>query len=564
VTSARQMPHPSPTPALVTQRAAQRLPRLALLLFCAAYALPGVFGRDPWRMADITAFGYMAAMAEGRTAWLAPTLGGLPLDGALLPHWFGAAAIVLLGPLLGAELAARLAFVALLAATLALLWYATYHLARTEAAQPVAFAFGGEADTVAYARALADAAVLALIATLGLLQLGHETRPELAQLACVALYQWALAAAPYRAGKARAAVLLALPLAAASGAAELALLLGLGGALLCRLSAYAQVRRLAPWVLASTLAAAGVATLASHGFAVWALTLDAQQWAGIARLWLWFLWPASLLALWTVWVWRRHLLNRHIALPLSLGVCALALSTALGGEEEVLLLGLPGLAVLAAFALPTLRRSAAAAIDWFSVFFFSLCALAVWVIYLSMHTGVPGAPARNIARQATGFEPVFSLLALAVALAATLAWLWLVRWRIARHRHALWKSLVLPAGGVALTWLLVMTLLLPVLDHVQSEREWVARLAPHVPAGACIAAPDVGRAAVAALEHHGRWAVDARADAAEAGRCPVLLRRERQSRHAEAGPGWHEVARVLRPNERRDGTRVFHRSAAPP
>jgi hypothetical protein len=553
---------PSPTPALVTQRAAQRLPRLALLLFCAAYMLPGVFGRDPWRVADITAFGYMAALAEGRTAWLAPTLGGLPLEGALLPHWFGAAAIVLLGPLLGAELAARLAFVALLAATLALLWYATYHLARTEAAQPVAFAFGGEADSVAYARALADAAVLALIATLGLLQLGHETRPALAQLACIALYQWALAAAPYRPAKARAAALLALPLAAASGAVELALLLGLGGALLCRLSAYEQVRRLVPWVLASTLAAAGLAALTSHGFAAWALTLDAQQWAGIARLWLWFLWPASLLALWTVWVWRRHLLNRHIALPLSLSVCALGLSTALGGKEEVLLLGLPGLAVLAAFALPTLRRSAAAAIDWFSVFFFSLCALAVWVIYLSMHTGVPGAPARNIARQVTGFEPVFSLLALVLATAATLAWLWLVRWRTARHRHALWKSLVLPAGGVALTWLLVMTLLLPLVDHVQSEREWVARLAPHVPAGVCIAAPDVGRAAVAALEYHGRWTVDARPAAAEASGCTVLLRRERHSRHAEAGPGWHEVARVLRPHERRDGTRVFHRSAA--
>ena len=32
---------------------------------------------------------------------------------------------------------------------------------------------------------------------------------------------------------------------------------------------------------------------------------------------------------------------------------------------------------------------------------------------------------------------------------APLAWLWLVRWRTGRHRHALWKSLVLPAGGVS-------------------------------------------------------------------------------------------------------------------
>ena len=56
---------PRPTPALVTQRAAQRLPRLALLLFCAAYVLPGLFGRDPWKSADITAFGYMAGDGRG-------------------------------------------------------------------------------------------------------------------------------------------------------------------------------------------------------------------------------------------------------------------------------------------------------------------------------------------------------------------------------------------------------------------------------------------------------------------------------------------------------------------
>src|SRR6185295_12084969 len=80
----------SRNPALVTHRAAQRLPRLALVLFCAAYVLPGVFGRDPWKSADITAFGYMLNIAQGRTSWLAPTVGGLPADSALLPYWIGA------------------------------------------------------------------------------------------------------------------------------------------------------------------------------------------------------------------------------------------------------------------------------------------------------------------------------------------------------------------------------------------------------------------------------------------------------------------------------------------
>jgi len=167
------------------------------MLLCAAYLLPGQFGREPWKNADITAFGYMSSLAEGRSPWTAPALAGLPGDGALLPYWLGAVSIKAL-PFVDPANAARVPFALLLAATLALIWYSTLHLARTEAAQPVAFAFGGEASPVDYARALADGAVLATIASLGLLQLGHETTPELVQLSGVALFMWVLAAAPTR------------------------------------------------------------------------------------------------------------------------------------------------------------------------------------------------------------------------------------------------------------------------------------------------------------------------------------------------------------------------------
>ncbi|MFM2118755.1 MAG: hypothetical protein RL722_223, partial [Pseudomonadota bacterium] len=42
VVSAPSPPVNSPNPALVSQRAVQALPRLALLLLCAAYVLPGI------------------------------------------------------------------------------------------------------------------------------------------------------------------------------------------------------------------------------------------------------------------------------------------------------------------------------------------------------------------------------------------------------------------------------------------------------------------------------------------------------------------------------------------
>ena len=548
----------SPNPALVTQRAAQRLPRVALLLFCAAYLLPGLVGRDPWKNADVSAFGHMASIASGRSGWLSPSVGGLPADVALVPYWLGAAAIKLFGGLLDPALAARLPFALLLALVLVLSWYASYHLARTDAAQPLPFAFGGEAHPVDYARAIADGALLAVMATLGLLQLGHETTPELVQLAGAALFLYGLAAAPFRIGAARAALIAALPLMAASGAPAIAAGLGTVGTLICARSAYAPVRRSVPWVAGATLLAV-VLGLALHAWAWRVGGLDgAASLLGIVRLLAWFTWPAWPLALWTLWRWRSHWLHRHISVPLGSAAVPLAACIAMGGSDRALMLAVPALAALAAFALPTLQRSAAAAIDWFSVFFFSACALVIWVVYAAMQTGVPAKPAANVARLAPGFVPVFSAVALVAALAGTLAWLWLVRWRTGRNRHPLWKSLVLPAGGVALCWLLLMTLWLPLLDHARSYRSVVARIAEQAAPDSCVAAPQMPRSLLASLEAMGGLKVDA-ITPADTTPCDLLLRAERGGADDQL-PGWTLQARLPRPTSRDDVTLMYRRA----
>ena len=557
----------TPNPALVTQQAAQRLPRLALLLLCAAYVLPGLLGRDPWRGADLTAFGQMLALAEGRTPWLAPALGGVATDAALLPHWIGAIAIQALQPWLGSALAARLPFAAMLVLTLAAVWYATFHLARSEAAQPLPLAFGGEASPVDYGRAIADGALLAFIATLGLLQLGHETTPELAQLAAVACFQWALAAAPRRRWQVRVTALMALPALSASGAPAIGLALGLGSLALAWRSAQPNFRALLPWLAVATTLSAALAWAAGSWAWRVAPVIEAPL---LARLWLWFLWPAWPLALWTLWGWRRQLLQPHLAVPLLGLLVALGACIAMDGSDRALMLGLPGIAVLAAFALPTLQRGTTAAIDWFSVFFFTLCALVVWVFYGALQTGVPAAASAAVERLAPGFRPEAQALPLALAALATLAWCWLVRWRTRRHRPVIWKSLVLPAGGVALSWLLLMTLGLPLLDYARSNRTLAERLARHVPAGACVAAPGAPASLVAALEFHGRHPVDARASAAD-GACPALVMvlaergpgQARSARQAESlrELGWREVARERGPTERRELVIVFRRAA---
>jgi hypothetical protein len=516
------------SPALVTQKAVQRLPRWALLLFCAAYVLPGLFGRDPWKNEDIASFGQMWSLALGQASWLHPNVGGvLPTSGGVLPYWLGGAFIKVLSPWVDPALAARLPFAVLLALILALTWYTTYHLARTKAAQPLPLAFGGEAEPADYARAVADGGVLALIATLGLLQLGHETTPELLQLTGSTLFLYGLAMAETRAVKARWAALLSLPVMAASGSPAVALMLGAAGSVICLLSRQAELRQYLRWVLVSMVLAMALASgLSALGLSGWSWRLSWPDTPGeVLRLLVWFTWPTLPLAVLTIWHWRRQVTHRHIAVPLLTALVGLLASLSMGANERALLTALPSLAVLAAFALPILQRSLGSAIDWFSVFFFTVCGILIWLGYVALHTGAPARTAERITKLVPGTEAQFSWLALIVALIGTVLWLGLVRWRTARVSHALWKSLVLPAGGVALCWLLFMTLWLPILDQARSYRALIERMRPDVPADTMVCAPRATVALLTGLEYFGQYRVDGLAPTSGEGarHCEVLI-----------------------------------------
>jgi len=560
----------SPTPAIVTQSAVSRFPRWALLLLCIAYIVPGFLGRDPWKNSDVTAFGYMLELAQGRTPWLSPLLGGMPPETeGLLPYWLGAWAIQIAPSWLSAEMAVRLPFAALLALTLMATWYGAYYLARSPGAQPVAFAFGGEAHPLDYARAIADGALLALIACLGLAQLSHEVTSYLVQLSCTALLFFAVAATPYRTVAPAVALVAGMAGLTLAGAPALTALLGVGSLVLVVVATpVGSADRRLPWSLALAAATLAAALLA------WQLDLwrwrivdtdEAKEWQSLARLLLWFGWPAWPLALWTLWRWRKQILSRqghrHLLLPLWFSAVSIAATLTTQPADRALLLGLPALAVLAAFALPTLRRSMGALIDWFTLLFFTVSALAIWVIWIAMQTGVPAKPAANVAKLAPGFVPQFSALALAVALAATAGWCYLVWWRAARNRAPIWKSLVLPAGGAALCWLLLMTLWLPLLDYARSYRAQVhSVMAVLGPAPGCVQTVGLNRAQVAALQYHGGLALQR---AALQDRCDWLVA-DIASWPAPEGEAdatqWNKRATIPRPTDKTDHLLVFRRT----
>ncbi len=553
-----------PNPAIVAQSAVRRLPRAGLLALCTAYVLAGLIGRSPWRSADLQAFGHMLSLAEGTSSWLAPAIpGALPDLAVLLPYWLGALGILGL-PFLPADVAARVPFGLLLALTLTAAWYATYHLARRPSAQPVAFAFGGEALPTDYARAMADTALLALLACLGLAQLSHETTAAQTQLGAAALAYYGIAAfgtSPWRPALAVLCGLLGLTL---SGAPSVALLLGLAGAAI-HAGQSAESGEARPlnkaWAL---LALALAASLPASLLALWQWRFEfpparPEDWRSLGQMLLWFTWPCWPLVLWTLWRWRRQLTAVHLAVPLA--VVAVGLGSAAGSRSDAdraLLPALPALATLAAFALPTLRRSVAALIDWFTLVFFSFSAVVIWVYWIAMQTGWPRRPALTVARFAPGFEPSFSTLAFVVAIAATLAWIGLVVWRAGRHRQVIWKSLVLPAGGATLSWLLAMTLWMPLLDYVRSHEPLARRFQELAPGATCLWYDGLSPAQRTALRFHAGIRSMSSEPVAGCGWRAMVLRPAAEPQRL---PGWTLSGVIVRPTDRNDRIAVYRQEA---
>lgn len=557
-----------PSPAIVAQSAVQRLPRLALPLLALVYILAGFVGRSPWRSADLTAYGHMLSLAEGSTQWLSPVLATSSSSAsAYLPYWLGAASMLAL-PFVPADLAARVPYVLMLGLTFCATWYATYHLAKRESAQPVAFAFGGEAQPTDYARALADAALLALLACLGLAQLSHETTAAQTQLCMISLVYFGFAAMSRRTKLAIASAALGLLGLVLSGGPIIALLLCVVGIAVQGLpGVWSSARERQRYqTLFATLAVA--LALLGWTLKLWAWRFitpgtDVDEWRSLLQLLLWFTWPCWPLVLWGIWRWRKQLLAPHLALPWSLLV--LLLGCAIGNRNETdraLLPALPMLASLAAMALPTLRRSMAALIDWFTLAFFSFAALLIWVYWVAMQTGLPRRAALNVANFAPGFVADFSALAVAVAAGATLAWVGLVVWRAGRHRRALWKSLVLPAGGATLAWLLLMTLWLPLLDYVRSYKPMVQSFLTLAPDARCVQADGLNSQQATALRHHGGLRV---LGASGTQHCDWLLYAPREGTAPRPAPQqWLLRSVIVRPTDRNDRLEVYQRRSANP
>jgi 4-amino-4-deoxy-L-arabinose transferase-like glycosyltransferase len=499
------------------------LKQFGLVVLCAAWALLGTVGHDPWKTEDASAFGVAYEMME-RGDWLVPRIAGEPVvDRPPLAYAMAAATGVALFPFLPKHDAARLAVALMLGATMLLLAATAIEL------QGPAFQW---------------MAVLLFIGSVGFWDRAHQLSPESGLMLGIAaaLYGFALAL--------RRPVLGGAVLGA--GAAIAFLARGFMGPVWLGLTAVALPIAFPTWRTRSyglTVTVALVVAAALGG--AWPLALEVRAPAHLHAWWAsqspgghfaplaaagsadptfllknlpWFAWPAFPLVLWTLWT-RGRGFNGGLATPAVQlpGMLALVMTVAIAAMPEpraiVLMPLLVPLSLLAALEIDTLKRGFSGALDWFGILTFGLLSGLVWWLWFETYAhGMSPAIARLFRDTEAGYRPSFHWAAFGVSSFLTVLWLALVRPARRSNRRAVLNW----AAGMTLLWALYTTIWLPYLDSRRSYRTVAESLRAHLPREGCVASRNLGDAQ-RALFHYFAGLVTVRAEVSSIDQCTALL-----------------------------------------
>ena len=518
--------------------------RGGVLVLCAIWLVAGVVGHDPWKADDALHLGVAFGMAGGD--WLVPRIAGDPwLVSPPLYHWVAALCGKLLGGLLPWHDAARLASVLFGAAFLAILSRMARQLLGASAAL---------------------AAPLLAIGTLGLLVPMHEAQPAIASITGLIISLWGLSV--WREEALRGGLIfgtgigisflgtgvdsIAIPLATA-------LILGLHPAWRKRSSILAW---LAAACIALTLMLPWPMLLWRQTpalFDVWwsaeyaSLTIRSGFSHDHLELLFWASWPVLPLALWSLWLERKHLLKPQTAMLLAATLAALFMFFADTPKATALMPALVPLTLLAASGAGRLRRGAASAFDWFGMMTFTLVSALIWLGGVAMLTGEPARVAKNFSKPTPGFVAEISTIAIVLAIAATVGWIAIML----RTPRSPWRAAARWSVGLTTIWLLLIALWLPWIDYGKSYRlvsaEFRQALGPHP---GCIARRSLGLAQRASFDYFNGIRTVSSGHSRD---CRYLIA-QATPRTAHEIPGWTLVRETSRPGDKSERLRLYRRT----
>ncbi len=528
-----------------------RLPPSGWMLaaMLAFYVLAGLFGRDPWKGEDAVHIGTAWHMLHYGD-WLSPDLAGRAFHEPPLYYWSAALTGKIFGWLLPLHEAMRIASGIWVTLALMGLYYASRELYGDDSAAASPMLLAGCAGLIFHAHD-AQPMLIALAAYSGglgaLAAIGRK--PRLTGI----FYGLALAACQLGTGIAPTLPLLALApvawwLSPDRPKALHTLLIGLGIAAVLIL----------PWPML-------LLSLEPARFHGWLATELAPlntpfSLSGLGRfigMMPWFAFPAMPLAAWTLWLRRRQLTAPQVLLPLAfLGITLLLLAWAYRPREIPSLLLLPTLALLATPGALALRRGAASAFDWFAMTTFSLFALVVWIGWSAGVLGWPAKLAERTQILRPGFVGELNIVAVALALAASAWWLWL----IVTAPRSPYRSLTHWTFGFTMLWLLATSLVLPWFDYGKTYRPVAQAIAQALPADhGCLAERGLSDTQLASLSYFVE--IEPVAEDSKAGQACNWLLVVGDTRRELAPPSsrWNKVWEGNRPGDRREKFRLYRR-----
>lgn len=528
-----------------------RLPPSGWMLaaMLAFYVLAGLFGRDPWKGEDAVHIGTAWHMLHYGD-WLSPDLAGRAFHEPPLYYWSAALTGKIFGWLLPLHEAMRIASGIWVTLALMGLYYASRELYGDDSAAASPMLLAGCAGLIFHAHD-AQPMLIALAAYSGglgaLAAIGRK--PRLTGI----FYGLALAACLLGTGIAPTLPLLALApvawwLSPDRTKALHTLLIGLGIAAVLIL----------PWPML-------LLSLEPARFHGWLATELAPlntpfSLSGLGRfigMMPWFAFPAMPLAAWTLWLRRRQLTAPQVLLPLAfLGITLLLLAWAYRPREIPSLLLLPTLALLATPGALALRRGAASAFDWFAMTTFSLFALVVWIGWSAGVLGWPTKLAERTQILRPGFVGELNIVAVALALAASAWWLWL----IVTAPRSPYRSLTHWTFGFTMLWLLATSLVLPWFDYGKTYRPVAQAIAQALPADhGCLAERGLSDTQLASLSYFVE--IEPVAENSKAGQACNWLLVVGDTRRELAPPSsrWNKVWEGNRPGDRREKFRLYRR-----